>query len=188
MYNENLFTNKNGFVYSYTGLRGDAKKLFRNINQGKEKRVKMVKAQTIEEQAEHIKNADLVIWAAGYLTNKIVIKNHEGKEVQLSQRIANTQFDIDQKCRLCGSDGSLLTKVFGMGIAYPTLTNDGMMRPDGGKVNPRADSFSLYCNWVANRVLMNILPKTLLDNKLHMTVRNNRKKAIENNKNNNNNN
>jgi hypothetical protein len=75
-----------------------------------------------------------------------------------------------------------------MGIAYPTLTNDGMMRPDGGKVNPRADSFSLYCNWVANRVLMNILPKTLLDNKLHRTLRNNRKKAIENNKNNNNNN
>lgn len=75
-----------------------------------------------------------------------------------------------------------------MGIAYPTLTNDGMMRPDGGKVNPRADSFSLYCNWVANRVLMNILPKTLLDNKLHVTMRNNRKKAIENNKSNNNNN
>ena len=63
-----------------------------------------------------------------------------------------------------------------------------MMRPDGGKVNPRADSFSLYCNWVANRVLMNILPKTLLDNKLHRTLRNNRKKAIANNKDNNNNN
>ena len=34
---------------------------------------------------------------------------------------------------------------------------------------------------------MNILPKTLLDNKLHRTLRNNRKKAIESNKNNNNN-
>lgn len=39
MFNENLFTNKNGFVYSYTGLRGDAKRLFRTVNQGKEKRV-----------------------------------------------------------------------------------------------------------------------------------------------------
>ena len=27
---------------------------------------------------------------------------------------------------------------------------------------------------------MNLLPKTLLDNKLHRTMRNNRKKAIEN--------
>lgn len=62
-----------------------------------------------------------------------------------------------------------------------------MMKPDGGKANPRADSFSLYHNWVANRVLMNLLPKSLLDNKLHRTMRNSRKKAIQNNSNNNNN-
>jgi hypothetical protein len=55
-----------------------------------------------------------------------------------------------------------------------------MMIPDKGRPNPKADSFSLYCNWVANRILMNLLPKTLLDNKLHRTMRNNRKKAIEN--------
>lgn len=94
---------------------------------------------------------------------------------------------MDGKCRLCGADGSLFTKTFGSGIAYPTRTNDGMMKPDGGKANPRADSFSLYHNWVANRVLMNLLPKTLLDNKLHRTMRNSRKKAIANNPNNNNN-
>lgn len=105
----------------------------------------------------------------------------------MSQKVAYSQFDIDGKCRLCASDGGLLTKAFGSGIAYPTRTNDGMMRSDGGKVNPRADSFSLYCNWVANRILMNVLPKTLLDNKLHITMRNSRKRAIENNPNNNNN-
>jgi hypothetical protein len=87
--------------------------------------------------------------------------------------------------RLCSSDGGLLTKCFGSGIAYPTRTNDGMIRAEG--VNPRADSFSLYCNWVANRILLNLLPKTLLDNKLHITMRNSRKKAIANNPNNNNN-
>lgn len=83
------------------------------------------------------------------------------------------------------SDGSILTKTFGSGIAYPTFTNDGMIVPDRG--HPRADSFSLYCNWVANRVLLNILPKTQLDSKLHQTMRSNRKKAIESNPNNNNN-
>ena len=81
-----------------------------------------------------------------------------------------------------------MTKIFGSGIAYPIRTNDGMMRPDKGKVNPRADSFSLYCNWVANRVLMNLLPKSVLDNKLQKIVRNSRKKAIENDPKNNNNN
>ena len=86
---------------------------------------------------------------------------------------------MDGKCRLCAADGSLLTKTFGSGLAYPTRTNDGMMRPDGGRPNPRADSFSLYTGWVANRVLQNLLPKTVLDNKLHRTMRNNRKKAAD---------
>ena len=54
-----------------------------------------------------------------------------------------------------------------------------MTIPEAGRANPRADSFSLYAGWVANRVLLNILPKSLLENKLHRTMRNNRKKAIE---------
>ena len=88
---------------------------------------------------------------------------------------------------MCVSDGSILTKSFGSGIAYPTVTNDGMMRADRDKINHRADSFSLYCNWVANRVLLNLLPKTMLDTKLQRTLRKNRKKAIENSPNDNNN-
>ncbi len=80
---------------------------------------------------------------------------------------------------MCVSDGSLLTKTFGSGIAYPTRTNDGMTIPEAGKANPRADSFSLYAGWVANRILLNVLPKSLLENKLHRTMRNSRKKAIE---------
>lgn len=61
------------------------------------------------------------------------------------------------------SDGSVLTKTFGSGIAYPTKTNDGIKNPMLGKINPRADSFSLYCGWVANKLLSNLLPKTVLD-------------------------
>lgn len=61
------------------------------------------------------------------------------------------------------SDGSVLTKTFGSGIAYPTKTNDGIKNPMPGKINPRADSFSLYCGWVANKLLSNLLPKTVLD-------------------------
>jgi hypothetical protein len=64
-----------------------------------------------------------------------------------------------------------LTKTFGTGIAYPLRTNDGMIMPDSGKTNPRADSFSLYLNFVADRILQNLLPKSKLDNKLHKTIR-----------------
>jgi hypothetical protein len=62
-------------------------------------------------------------------------------------------------------------KTFGTGIAYPLRTNDGMIIPDSGKPNPRADGFSLYLHFVADRILSNILPKTKLDNKLHKTIR-----------------
>ena len=43
-----------------------------------------MKAVTPEEQAVHVKDADLVIWACGYQTNKIPVKDHEGKEITLS--------------------------------------------------------------------------------------------------------
>lgn len=33
------FSNKNGYLYSFTGLRGDAKKLYKSIIKGDEKRV-----------------------------------------------------------------------------------------------------------------------------------------------------
>ena len=61
-------------------------------------------------------------------------------------------------------DGSVLTKTFGSGIAYPTKTNDGIKNSLSAKINPRADSFSLYCGWVANKLLSNLIPKALLDN------------------------
>lgn len=77
------------------------------------------------------------------------------------------------------ADGSVLTKTFGTGIAYPTRTNDGMVMSDAGKPNPRADSFSLYCNWVANRVLISLLQQNYLASKIHRTIRS---KHITNNK------
>ena len=39
---------KDGYVYSFTGLRGDAKKLYLDVTSNKEKRVKFIKAATPE--------------------------------------------------------------------------------------------------------------------------------------------
>lgn len=38
-----------------------------------------------------------------------------------------------------------------------------MVLQEHGRINPRADSFSLYLNYVANTMLQNILPKQKLD-------------------------
>lgn len=74
----------------------------------------------------------MVLWACGYQTNKIPIKDHDGKEIELCNGVAYSSFDVDGKCRLCVNDGSILTKTFGSGIAFPTRTNDGMIIPEKG--------------------------------------------------------
>jgi hypothetical protein len=70
-----------------------------------------------------------------------------------SQKVPFTQFDVDQRCRIITSDNNLLAKTFGSGLAFPVRTNDGMILAEAGKPNPRADSFSLYSNYVANTIL-----------------------------------
>lgn len=77
-------------MYSYTGLRGDSKRLYTSVIKGEEKRVQIIKCPTPEEQAKYVKDADLVFWACGYQTNKIPIRDAEGKEITLSQKVAYT--------------------------------------------------------------------------------------------------
>ena len=45
-----------------------------------------------------------------------------------------------------------------------------MVAPEAGKLNPRADSFSLYMNHVANAMLTSLLPKGKLEHNVHKTV------------------
>jgi hypothetical protein len=120
-----------------------------------------------------------VIWACGYETESIPIKNSEGKEISLQNKVPYTQCDVDSKCRLITEDGSILNKVFGSGIAYPMRTNDGMIVSDASKPKPRADGFSLYLNFVANTVLKCILPKSQIEHKIHSTMRDSTKKKLK---------
>jgi hypothetical protein len=63
-------------------------------------------------------------------------------------------------------NGGAMCKVFGSGLAYPTKTNDGRIVPEAGRQNPRADSFSLYLNYVGTKVLDSLLPKSKLSSKV----------------------
>ena len=75
---------KDGYVYSFTGLRGDAKQLYLDVRSGTEKRVSFVKAETPQLQSEYVEAADLVIWACGYQSNAIKIHDVNKKELVLS--------------------------------------------------------------------------------------------------------
>ena len=163
-YKSQCFRNKNGYLYSFTGLRGDARKLYKNISSHKE--IKISRAETWAEQQKYIDAADYVILAWGFQTNKIPIKTTDGKDIKLGARNPGTQFDIDNRFRLKMQDGGVIGKVFGSGLAFPTRTNDGRIVPEVGHPNPRADSFSLYLNYVGTKVLDSLLPKSKLSNKV----------------------
>ena len=45
-FKKTCFTNKSGYLYSFTGLRGDAKRLYKSITKGEEKRVRLILAPT----------------------------------------------------------------------------------------------------------------------------------------------
>ena len=83
-FDDKIFSRKDGYLYSYTGLRGNAKTLYKRIISGAEKRIKLIAAPTYLEQQKYVYAADLVIWSCGYQTNKIQIKNHDGKDLTLS--------------------------------------------------------------------------------------------------------
>lgn len=165
-YKPHCFKNKNGYLYSFTGLRGDARKLYKDIIDQNEKRVKLVKADTWDAQQKYIDSADYVILACGYQTNKISIKSADGKEIKLEARVPGTQCDIDNKFRLKIEHGGVTNKIFGSGLAFPTRTNDGRTIPEVGHPNPRADSFALYLNYVGTKVLESLLPKSKISNKI----------------------
>lgn len=65
----------------------------------------------------------------------------------------------------------VLTKVFACGVGYPLRTKDGSGIDMNPFKNPRADSFSLYMNVVADILLKNILPKTKISSStLHTEI------------------
>ena len=53
--------------------------MYKAIMNGSEKRVRLVKAPTPDKQDKYLENADLIIWACGYQTNKIPIKDVDNK-------------------------------------------------------------------------------------------------------------
>ena len=48
-FKKTTFSNKNGYLYSFTGLRGDAKRLYKSITKGEEKRVRLILAPTPQD-------------------------------------------------------------------------------------------------------------------------------------------
>ena len=171
------FPRDSSIVYGYTGLRGDAKELYKKIGKGEEKRVQIIEAPTVSEQEKFVNEADIVIWATGYQSSKIPIFNWKEQRIKLSSQSmdGNTtmaQYDVDDLSRVYHADGRrTFSRVYGMGVGFPQRRSDGMQLPkkesDDYQITfykyPKVDSFDLYRNWVGNTVLNRVYPKKKLD-------------------------
>ena len=119
-----------------------------------------------------MEGADLVIWACGYQSNAIKILDINKKELELSQKVPNTQFDVDGKNRIMLADGNVLNKVLACGVGFPVRTKDGGVGNIDPSKNPRADSFSLYMHTVGEVLLKSLLPKRKIQALPHKEVAN----------------
>jgi lysine/ornithine N-monooxygenase len=149
--------NKNGNIYPFIGIRGDAKEIYRQIKQGKEKRVKLIKCDSWEKQKKHIENDNIVIWACGYNTNKIAIyEKSTNKNIEfLTDQYGQIEVHKDT-LSLLDSNKREMSSLYGIGQGFSThsveiLTN-GLMA--------RADSVSLYSTYIAKKLYKSLGDRT----------------------------
>ena len=176
-YDKKKFPRDSSIIYGFTGLRGDAKELYKKIKSGEEKRVQIVEAPTAEEQEKYVNEADIVIWATGYQTAKMPIFNQKNQKIKLSsqnmfENTTLTQYDVDDLCRIYHADGQrTFSRMYGVGVGYPQRRSDGMSLTQKESEDyqvwfykyPKVDSFDLYRNWVGSTVLNRVYPKKKLD-------------------------
>lgn len=85
--NIGIVNKSTGQIHPFGGLRGDAKALWRNIRDQKETRVRLIKAPGPSIQNKLFEDASVIIWACGYKTNVMPIRDVEGNCIPLRMEV-----------------------------------------------------------------------------------------------------
>lgn len=150
--------NSKGKIYPFVGIRADAKELYRKIMKKNEERVKICvyKSEVSKEYKEMItkvQSSDIIIYAYGYVTNKIPISSIINKP-NINDTTIQTMSSVSSRLEVYSTDNTSVVyeNIYGIGQGY------GINAPeivDGKRI--RADSIYLY-----NSVTSKKLNKTLL--------------------------
>jgi hypothetical protein len=140
--------NSKGIIYPFTGIRGDAKDLWRRVKILKtEKQVEFVKANTYPSQKQAIESSDVVIWACGYKSKHlpVYVKNSlSGENENLDfQKIGSYQYEVDDELRLIPKNSNKTYNIFGIGLGYSIKTTNKHVNAEK-ILNSRADGVRLY--------------------------------------------
>ena len=83
-----------GSIHAFSGIRGDAKQLWRSICLGTETRVKLIEMKGQSFLAKLCYDASLVIWAGGYHTNLPRILNEDNSEMKFKYDCSQVDIDL----------------------------------------------------------------------------------------------
>lgn len=145
-------TDKSGAVNTFTGLREDAKMLFKNIRRNVENRVRLIQIKdggsgSIQQKA--FEEAAAIVWCCGYETNSIHVEDQVGNSVPLTNH--RGQAKIDTQARIVSGKNSL-NQLLGIGLGYAIDAPTKEMN-----METRADGVTVYGRRGATLVLASIL-------------------------------
>jgi hypothetical protein len=160
-YNPREACNKQGRVYPFIGIRGDAKDLYNKILHNEESRVKLIHTQSNKEQINYINEADVIIWACGYITNNITFHDARNHTVEFTQDESGL-LEVDKQLQLLNKNKVSIKNLYGLGQGYSTKTPEVI---NGKKA--RADSIHIYNTYIASKLyrsLEYLINKTSVEN------------------------
>lgn len=168
--------NKQGRVYPFIGIRGDAKDLYNKIIRGEENRVQLIHTQTNEEQHKFIKDADVVIWACGYITNNIPIYDSRNNLLEFYTDEVGS-LEVNKELQLLTKNKIPYKNLYGIGQGYSTKTPEVI---NGKKA--RADSINIYNSYIAGKLYKSLeyfFHKNSMEYNKSLNMNNNLKRRSE---------
>jgi len=146
LYNKKEALNKQGKIYPFIGIRGDAKELYRKIVNGEEKRINLVRTSSNEEQKRYIQEADYIVWACGYNSNNVKILDSKNHLIDLLLEDSG-MIEVSKQLNILNKNKEPIKNLFGIGQGYSTKAPEII---NGKKA--RADSIHLYNTHISQRL------------------------------------
>lgn len=178
VYNKKEAINKQGKIYPFIGIRGDAKELYRKIIKGEEKRITFLKTSSNEEQKRYIQDSDYVIWACGYNSNNLKVLDSKNHPIEFLLEDGG-MVEVSKQLNILNKNKEPIKNLFGIGQGYSTKAPEII---NGKKA--RADSIHLYNTHISHR-LYNSLQGLFSKNNIDFHYKNPNGIGVNNNINNN---
>ncbi|ETI43807.1 hypothetical protein L914_10922 [Phytophthora nicotianae] len=133
---------RSGCVNTFTGLREDAKRLFKSVKSGREVRVRLFQVNQQGSQALTDKayaTAGAIVWGAGYKTNMLPGSDEAGNPLVFHQDNGVVKLDNKARLQLLGPFKGKRPSILGLGLGFSLRSAVDEMGTE-----TRVDGVSIY--------------------------------------------